>query len=167
VTGWQRLRSVVNWINLMTPCGLAVARIGGGRPRRGPDGLWITPGYRLGFPIARAFTIGNVVTTKFDADFLLAAGNEKLLEHEVRHTVQYSILGPLFLPLYGVALGYSWIVSGDHGGRNVFERWAGLADGGYVRAPLRPGLARTLDRAARRRVASPPCPSPPAPPPPA
>jgi hypothetical protein len=41
------------------------------------------------------------------------------------------------VPLYLVAAGASWVLTGDFGARNVFERQAGLADGGYTDKPLR------------------------------
>ena len=40
----------------------------------------------------------------------------------------------------------SWALTGDFGCRNVFERRAVLADGGYAERPLRPALARSLAR---------------------
>ena len=54
------------------------------------------------------------------------------------------------VPLYLVAAAVSWALTGDFGARNVFERQAGLADGGYADRPLRPGLRR----ASLRRVSS-------------
>jgi hypothetical protein len=44
------------------------------------------------------------------------------------------------LPLYFAAAAVSWLLAGDFGAWNVFERRAGLADGGYADRPLRPGL---------------------------
>lgn len=132
-TRGQRLRSVLNWINLTTPAGLAVARIGGARPRRTSGGMWVSEGYRPRFPIAHAFTIGNVVTTPRTVESL----SDKLLAHETRHSTQYAVFGLVFLPLYGAAIAVSWVLSGDIGAYNVFERWAGLDDGGYRRRPLR------------------------------
>ena len=44
------------------------------------------------------------------------------------------------VPLYLAAAAVSWALTGDFGARNVFERRAGLADGGYTDKPLRPGL---------------------------
>jgi len=41
------------------------------------------------------------------------------------------------IPLYLAAAGVSWALTGDFGARNVFERRAGLADGGYSDKPLR------------------------------
>ena len=144
MTTWQRLRVIVNWINLMTPLGVLVARVGGGVRHRGPYGLVIYTGYRLPFPNAGAFTLGNVITTRFGPEYLLAAGRDALLGHEARHSVQAAVLGPLLLPLYAVACGYSWAISADIGGRNLFEVWAGLEAGSYERRPLRPGLLRLL-----------------------
>ena len=40
-------------------------------------------------------------------------------------------------------------LTGDFGSRNVFERRAGLADGGYRDRPLRPALVRCLRSAPR------------------
>ena len=44
--------------------------------------------------------------------------------------------------LYLIAAGVSWALTGDFGARNIFERLAGLADGGYTDKPMRPGLQR-------------------------
>jgi hypothetical protein len=35
------------------------------------------------------------------------------------------------LPLYGIASAWSWLRTRDYFSRNVFERLAGLDDGGY------------------------------------
>jgi hypothetical protein len=43
----------------------------------------------------------------------------------------------LFLPLYWLACLWSWVRCGDHWSRNVFERRAGLVDGGYVEQATR------------------------------
>jgi len=43
----------------------------------------------------------------------------------------------VMVPLYLLAAGVSWALTGDFGARNVFERRAGLADGGYTDKPLR------------------------------
>lgn len=154
MTGWERLRAVVNWLNLMTPIGLLAAVIGRGQLRRGPHGLWICTGYRRRFPMAGAFTVGSVINTRHPPEYLLAPEKSALLAHESLHSVQAAILGPLFLPLYGLGQVYSWLVSGDHGGRNVFERWAGLDSGGYTRHPLRPGLTRLALRFRPRAAES-------------
>ena len=52
------------------------------------------------------------------------------------------------IPLYFLAAGVSWGLTGDFGSRNVFERLAGLADGGYTDKPLRPAVARLAGRLA-------------------
>ena len=46
------------------------------------------------------------------------------------------------VPLYLAAAAVSWVLTGDFGARNVFERQAGLADGGYTDQPLRPVFRR-------------------------
>jgi len=49
--------------------------------------------------------------------------------HEARHADQWAMLGPLFPVLYGLE---SLRTRGDFE-QSVFERWAGLHDGGYTR----------------------------------
>ena len=98
----------------------------------GPDGLLLARGYRLRLPAAPAFTIGNVVLLRIDDATL--ARRPRLLAHESRHATQYAwCAGPVMLPLYGLAVAWSWLRCGDPSSYNVFERLAGLADGGYVR----------------------------------
>jgi hypothetical protein len=79
-----------------------------------------------------------------------------LVAHEARHATQYACCAGLpMLPLYFLAAGVSWGLTGDFGARNVFERRAGLAGGGYTDRPLRPGVARAggwLARASGSRV---------------
>ena len=57
------------------------------------------------------------------------------------------------VPLYLAAAAVSWALTGDFGARNVFERRAGLADGGYADKPLRPSIRRALGRVRERSVA--------------
>ena len=132
LTAAQSLRRWGNWINLSTPLGLLVVKLGAGRARRGPRGLYLADGYRLGFPVASAFTIGNVVITSRRWSELFA-GRPNLLRHEERHSWQYLICGglPLF-PLYGLAMLWSYASTRTLARGNVFERAAGLADGGYL-----------------------------------
>jgi hypothetical protein len=127
-TRW-RLRQLVNIINLSTPLGLLLALAGRADLRRGPDGLMVGHGARL--PVrAPAFTVGNVVLVRIADDVL--AGRPRLLVHEARHATQYACcLGPLMLPLYGLAAAWSWLRCRDASSYNVFEVRAGLADGGY------------------------------------
>lgn len=124
-----RLRQVVNLVNLSTPLGLALALAGRGSLRRGPDGLLLAHAVRLpaGAP---AFTVGNVVLLRLDDAAL--ARRPRLLLHEARHATQYACcVGPLMLPLYGLAAGWSWLRCRDASSYNVFEVRAGLEDGGY------------------------------------
>ncbi len=137
-TALQWLRAAGNVVNLTTPLGLAVAAIGRARIRRGPRGLVVCERYRLRFPVASAFTIGNVVITAGSWEALLAR-NSTLLAHEERHTWQYLwCLGLPFYPLYGLCTLWSLVRTRDRAARNWFERHAGLADGGYRDAPIRP-----------------------------
>jgi len=125
-----RLRQVANMVNLSTPLGLLVAALGRSTVSPGPDGLLLARGYRLRVPAAPAFTIGNVVLLRIDDATLTRRPH--LLAHEARHATQYAwCVGPVMLPLYGLAAAWSWLRCGDPSSYNVFERFAGLADGGY------------------------------------
>jgi hypothetical protein len=150
LTRAQRARRLANLLNLSTPLGLAVARAGGARRRPGPYGLVLAEGYRFRFPIAGAFTLGDVVVTAATFDALLRR-HPRLLEHEERHSRQYALsLGLPYLPLYTLAMAWSVVRTGDRASGNVFERDAGLLAGGYLERPVRP-LATSL-RAAVARV---------------
>ena len=133
----HRVRLAVNLGNGSTLAGLAVAKTGGARLARLPDGLLVGTGYRLPVPPAPAFTLGNVIITRRE----MLPSDTPLCRHEARHSTQYAWCGGLLmLPLYFAAAGASWLVSGDAGAWNVFERGAGLADGNYADRPLRPWL---------------------------
>ena len=134
-----RVRQVINLANGSTLAGLGVAALGGARVAPSADGLFLATGYRLPVPPAPAFCLGNVIVTRLDG---LAPGS-LLFEHEARHATQYACCGGvLMVPLYLLAAAMSWALTGDFGARNVYERRAGLADGGYTDKPLRPGLRR-------------------------
>ncbi|MDO5499577.1 MAG: hypothetical protein Q4F67_07855 [Propionibacteriaceae bacterium] len=129
-----------NVCNLSTPAGLAIAAIARCRLRLGPRGLILAEGYRPRFPFASAFTVGNVILIRGT----LGDCTRDLLDHEEAHSWQYLATGPLFLPLYAAALGWSWLRSGDRAAYNIFERHAGLARGGYrTDRPLRPFWSRS------------------------
>src|SRR5262249_57254335 len=99
----------------------------------------VAVGYRLPVPPAPAFCLGNVIVTRLDAEDARGAGT--LLGHEARHATQFACCGGVvMLPLYFLAAGVSWLLTGDFGSRNIFERRARLAEGGYVERPLRPPL---------------------------
>jgi hypothetical protein len=131
---WHRVREAVNLVNGSTLSGLAVARLGAARLARCPGGLLVGTGYRLPLPAAPAFTLGNVIITRrasLDVD-------TDLFRHEAWHATQYACCGGLLmLPLYFAAVGASWLLSGDVGAWNPFERAAGLTAGGYTPRPLR------------------------------
>ena len=136
-----RVRLLANLVNGSTLAGLLVAAAGRASLTRAADGLLVGVRYRLPVPVAPAFTVGNVILARGDRTAL--ASKERLLAHEARHATQYAWCGGLaMLPLYFLAAGVSWGLTGDFGARNVFERQAGLADGGYTDRPLRPVLAR-------------------------
>ncbi|MFF5206790.1 hypothetical protein [Streptosporangium sp. NPDC000396] len=126
----HRVRRALNYVNLSTPLGLLVARLGRARVSAGPGGLILAHGYRIPFPVAGAFTVGNVVLTRYEEGYL--AGD--LLRHEDRHAWQYMVcVGLPMLPLYVVAVVVSVLVCGNPASWNVFERLADLDDGNYPR----------------------------------
>jgi hypothetical protein len=145
-----RVRLVANLVNGSTLAGVVVAAAGRARLTSGGDGLLIGDRYRLPLPPAPAFCLGNVIMTRNERDALLR--EEALLAHEARHATQFAwCAGLVMLPLYFTAAGVSWVLTGDFGSRNIFERRAGLTDGGYADRPLRPALARWAVRAPAAR----------------
>lgn len=138
----HRVRFAVNLVNGSTLAGIGVALAGRARLTRAPDGLLTGTGYRLPVPAVPAFTMGSVIVSRLDA----LPADTVLFRHEARHTTQYAWCGGLLmLPLYFAAAGVSWLLCGDFGSWNVFERRAGLADGGY--ADRRPRAIWTRRRA--------------------
>jgi hypothetical protein len=132
--GRHRARQVLNYVNLSTPLGLLIAVIGRAEVRRGEHGLLYAHGYRIRFPVAGAFTVGNVVLTAQRDGYLTGA----LLRHEARHATQYAFCAGLpMLPLYVVAVAVSFVMSGHPASWNLFEWLADLDEGGYPRHPSR------------------------------
>ncbi len=141
-----RARQLVNLANGSTLVGLGVAALGGTRVTRSADGLFLGTGYRLPVPPAPAFCLGNVIVTRLDGL------PPVLFRHEARHATQYACCGGvLMVPLYLAAAAVSWALTSDFGARNVFERRAGLTDGGYTDKPLRAGIRRASLRRVRER----------------
>jgi hypothetical protein len=147
-----RAREAVNLVNGSTLAGLGVAMAGRARLARAPGRLFIGTGYRLPVPPAPAFCLGNVILTRGDG---IDSGSP-LFAHEARHATQFACCGGVaMVPMYLAAAGVSWVLTGDFGARNVFERRAGLADGGYTDRPLRPVFRRAISpRAVSRRAVS-------------
>jgi hypothetical protein len=142
----ERAKVFVNGWNLSTPAGLLIAALGRAKVREGDAGLWLAEGYMLDFPVAGAFTVGNVLVTPSSFDRL----GPDVLTHETAHTWQYMRWGWLFGPAYLLAMTWSWLRTGDRAARNHFERAAGLASGGYQDVPLRRCFRRTTSRGSRR-----------------
>jgi hypothetical protein len=139
--GAHRVRLAVNLVNGSTLAGVLVAAAGRARLTRASDGLLVALGYRLPVPPAPAFCLGNVIVTRLDAAG--ARGAQVLLGHEARHATQFACCGGVtMLPLYFLAAGVSWLLTGDFGSQNIFERRAGLAEGGYTERPLRAVFTR-------------------------
>ncbi len=142
------LRAWVNLANGSTLAGLGVAAFGGARVARSADRLLVGTGYRLPVPPAPAFCLGNVIVTRLNG----LDPSSPLFRHEARHATQYACCGGVVMvPLYLAAAAVSWALTGDTGCRNVFERQAGLTDGGYTDKPMRPTVLRALDRPGSRR----------------
>ncbi|YAL82140.1 hypothetical protein ACMYYO_09340 [Dermacoccaceae bacterium W4C1] len=135
-------RRTANLLNGSTLLGLGVARLGRCRIADGPDRLILADHYRFSFPIAGAFTVGDVVLTRHDWPSW-AQRFPQVLAHEEKHARQWALSGGLpFLPLYLLAMGWSWLRTGDRASRNLFERRAGLLAGGYTEYPVRSLRAR-------------------------
>lgn len=148
-SAWTRARHLLNWANLSTPLGLVLARAGGAQVRRGPARCYLAEHYRWAFPTGGAFTVGDVVITRYDLDRLVAARPE-LLRHELVHSTQWACcLGLPFLPLYVGSMAWSWLRTGDRAARSFFERQAGLEAGGYADVPTRPLRDRLTTRRGR------------------
>jgi len=129
-TPWTRIRTALNWLNLSTLLGLGIAKIGGASIVRRGRGTYLATGYRFGFPVASAFTVGSVITSKHDLDYFV--DRPVLLQHEDRHCTQYAcVLGVVMLPFYFLCVAISYAIAGDHSSYNPFERLANLADGNY------------------------------------
>ncbi len=129
-TFWTRVRTAINWINLSTLLGLAIAKLGGATVTRRGRGTYLAAGYGYSFPDASAFTVGSVITTKHDLAYL--QDRPALLQHEDRHCTQYAFcLGVVMLPFYFLGVGISYVLAGDRSSYNPFERLANLSDGGY------------------------------------
>ncbi len=139
-----QVRTFANWVNGSTPLGLAVACVGRCTLRPTERGLYVASGYVYGFPTSAAFTIGSVILTRHSSDWL--AQRPRLRAHEERHAGQYALCGGLPLPpLYLASMAYSKWRTGDWAAANVFERRAGLSDGGYKpRPPIRTLFGRRL-----------------------
>jgi hypothetical protein len=153
----MRLRAFLTAVNGTTGAGLLVALAGGARIRRGRDGVLIAEGWRRRVPPATCFTVGSVILTRETADWLLSPERAALFGHESRHAGQYAVLGPLFWPAYWAACGYSYATTGSWGARNLFERRAGLAAGGYpVDLPRRSWLRRLRRSASTGSSTRPP-----------
>ena len=151
----DRVRQLGNRANLSTVLGLAVARLGRAQVRTGPRGLLLAERYRLPFPVAGAFTVGDVLITAGVWD----RHRPGLLEHEERHSWQWFWCAGLpFLPAYGAGMLWSVLRTGDRAAANVFERRAGLGLGGYRELPvrpLRPAVRALLRRRGPRRRGGP------------
>ena len=137
-------------MNGSTLAGLGVAALGGAAIARSVDGLFTGTGYRLPVPPAPAFCLGNVIVARGDG---IDPGSP-VFRHEARHATQFACCGGVvMIPLYLTAAGVSWVLTGDFGARNVFERRAGLADGGYTDRPLRAAFRRVFSGSGRRAPA--------------
>jgi len=76
-----------------------------------------------------AFTTGNTVNVS-TGHVSFFNSHPEVLEHEWRHSRQWAVLGPSFLPLYGANYGLSQLFTGGQCW-NVFEWEAGFDDDHY------------------------------------
>lgn len=143
------LRNAANLANLSTPLGLVVALAGRSRLRL-RDHLIVADRVRLPITNAGAMTIGSVVLVPRRSLEEVEASTPTLMEHEDGHAWQYAYcLGLPFLPLYGMAVAWSMVRTGDRASANHFEVQADLLKGGYRRNPTMPlkmGLRRLVSR---------------------
>jgi hypothetical protein len=135
-----------NRFNATTLCGRALAGLTRCARRPGPLGTTIVEHYPLCVPAATYFVIGDVLFCHGPAARLLSPGMRPVLVHELRHAYQYARWGPLFWPVYFASSAWSYLLTGSFGARNVFEVGAGLTDGGYREAPVRPILRTLISR---------------------
>lgn len=140
----EQLRTIANWVNGSTPLGLAVARFGRCEVAPADRGLFVAAHYAYGFPTGAAFTVGSVIITRHSREWLQQ--RPRLFRHEARHSDQFALCGGLpVIPLYLLSMAYSMWRTGDRAACNVFERRAGLVDGGYTPCPpVRNLLGRRL-----------------------
>lgn len=115
----------------LTAASVAIGRATGARVRRDRHRTFVCEGGWLSdLGLSHAFTTGNCINVKADfADRLRT--DDRLLEHEWRHSVQWALFGPVrFTALYALSYFGSRAVAGNQCW-NVFEWSAGFADGGY------------------------------------
>ena len=126
------------WRNLpATTLAVAWARANGATFTLGPDLFVECAGMRPGSYARGGTTIGN-------AWLHGGLGGPQRRRHELRHADQYALLGTTgFVTLYAL----NALVTRNRPHHNVFERWAGLADGGYAT-----GRTRRASRATSSSV---------------
>lgn len=111
-----------------TALAAGLARLAGTRPTMGNDLFICCTGVPRWLNGPRGgMTVGNVfLTSRTEIE-------PGLRRHEVRHADQWAVLGPLAFPvLYGLAEAAARLRGKGPEG-NVFERLAGLGEGGYGR----------------------------------
>lgn len=108
--------------------GAAYALASGAKCGRRSGLIVVCSGATRGFVPRGGFMVGNVFITR------QSRVDGRLLRHETKHADQWAVLGLGFPVWYGGAEVVS-VATGARGSRagcnNVFERAAGLADGGY------------------------------------
>lgn len=97
----RQRRAALAWASPITLLGLAVAVVGGGRPRWDPrvgafvaTGVGGPSGWALGRAGLGANTMGHAIVVRADT------ASDRLLGHEAVHVRQFERLGVLMYPLY-------------------------------------------------------------------
>ncbi len=77
-------------------------------------------------------TAGSVVSSPY-SQAEMDTSSSRLLAHEVKHSDQQALLGPMFWPMYLLDAGAGWCSGNPKGAEcsMFFEWWASRGDGGY------------------------------------
>src|SRR6266542_3730161 len=102
--------------------------------------------------IANGSTLGGLLVAAVGRARFAPGPDGLTVAHRLRLPMRsYACCGGLvMLPMYGIAAAMSWMLTGSIGARNVFERRAGLADGGYQDSDLRPAVRRAIRKPGQR-----------------
>jgi hypothetical protein len=121
----NNLRHNLNNINLSTLLGLTIAKFLGGKTIQLDSKLYINYGRSGKYIKYKAITIGDVILARKEL-------KTSLINHELKHSIQFAYLGILFFPIYALFSLYSYYKYSNTWQGNIFEINAGLEDGEYI-----------------------------------